>query len=66
MKINYIEVVTDLGRRGLQLSPPIEVDPTGEMPAHFRTLTTDVFWGIIKKIAIHGSELAATVHKAEA
>ena len=66
MKIKSIEVETDLGRRVLQLSPPIEVDPTGEMPAHFRTLTTDVLWGILKQVALHGAELAAMAPKAEA
>jgi hypothetical protein len=66
MKIYTIEVDTDLGRRVLQLSPPIDVDPTGEMPAHFRSLTTDVLWGAIKQIAIHGPELTAAAHKVEA
>jgi hypothetical protein len=66
MKIYTIEVETDLGRRVLQLSPPIDVDPTGEMPAHFRTLTTDMLWGVLKQFAIHGPELAAASPKAEA
>ena len=66
MKIFTIEVETSLGRRTLQLSPPIEVDPTGSMPAHFRALTTDVLWGAIQQIALHGQELAAASPKVEA
>lgn len=67
MKINSIEVDTDHGRRVLQLSPPLEVDVTGEMPAALRSLTTDVLWGILQQVAIHGPELAALASpKAEA
>jgi len=66
MKIHSIEVVTDLGRRVVQLSAPIEVDPTGEMPQHFRELATDVLWGVLRQVAVHGAELAAAAPKAEA
>jgi len=38
MKIYSMEIQTDLGRRVIQLSPPISIDPTGVMPPHFRSL----------------------------
>ena len=67
MKIHSIEVVTDLGRRVVQLSAPIEVDPTvEEMPPHFRQLVTDVLWGVLHQVALNGDKLAAAAPKAEA
>lgn len=65
MKIYSIEVETDLGRRVVQLSPPLDVDPSRDMPAHFRALI-DVLWGVVQQVAIHGTDLAATAPKAEA
>jgi hypothetical protein len=66
MKIYSIEVVTDLGRRVVQLSAPFDVDPTGPMPPHFRELATDVLWGVLRQVALQGNELAAASFKAEA
>ena len=66
MKIYSIEVETDLGRRVVKLSAPIDVDPTGPMPSHFRTLATDVLWGVVQQVALQGNELAAAAFKAEA
>jgi len=66
MKIRSIEIETDLGRRVLQLSPPLEIDPTTEeMPPQFRSLT-EMCWNVIRQVAIQGPELAATAPKAEA
>lgn len=65
MKIYSIEVETDLGRRVVQLSAPLDVDPRVEMPPHFRALT-EVLWGVLQQVAINGSELAAAAPKAEA
>ena len=65
MKLKSIEIDTDQGRRIIQISPPIDVDPTGAMPPHFRSLTEHV-WDVIRHVALHGSELAAGAPKAEA
>jgi len=65
MKIYSIEVETDLGRRVVQLSPPLDVDPTGDMPAPFRSLT-EVLWNVMHQVALQGPALAATAPKAEA
>jgi len=65
MKILSIEVVTDLGRRVVQLSAPLDVDPTGDMPASFRSLT-EVLWDVAREVAVHGDELSAAAPKAEA
>lgn len=46
MKIKSIEVDTDLGRRVVQVSAPMEVDPVGEMPPHFRSLT-EMLWSVL-------------------
>jgi len=65
MKIYSIEVETDLGRRVVQLSAPIDVDPRSDMPPHFRSLT-EALWGVLQQVAVHSAELAASVPKAEA
>jgi len=61
MKIYTIEVETDLGRRVVQLSAPLDVDPHGDMPPQFRSLT-EVLWGVLQQ----GNQLAAAAPKAEA
>ena len=65
MKIYSIEVETDLGRRVVQLSAPLDVDPRGDMPPHFRSLI-EILWGVLQQVAIHGTDLAASAPKAEA
>ena len=50
MKIKSIEVDTDAGRRTVQLTAPIDVDPTGEMPPPFRSLT-DLLWKVLCEVA---------------
>lgn len=50
MKIKSIEVDTDLGRRIVQISPPIDVDPTGEMPSHFGSLI-ELLWNVMRQVA---------------
>jgi len=61
MKIKSIEVDTDVGRRTVQLTAPIDVDPTGEMPPHFRSLT-DLLWKVLCEVAANPPK----VPKAEA
>lgn len=65
MKIYSIEVETDLGRRVVQLSAPLDVDPTGEMPPHFRSLT-ELLWNVLRQAAIQAPAFAAAAPKAEA
>jgi hypothetical protein len=66
MKIYSIEVETDLGRRVVKLSAPIDVDPRGDMPTHFRSLT-EALWNVLQQVALHGDELATLAPpKAEA
>ena len=65
MKIYSIEVDTDLGRRVVKLAGPLDVNPLAEMPPQFRSLT-ELLWGVLQQVAIHGAELAATAPKAEA
>jgi hypothetical protein len=50
VKIKSIEVDTDLGRRIVQISPPIDVDPTGEMPSHFGSLI-ELLWNVMRQVA---------------
>jgi hypothetical protein len=50
VKIYSIEIQTDLGRRVVQLAAPIEIDPAGDMPAQFRSLT-EVLWGVVCEVA---------------
>ena len=65
MKIITIEVDTDLGRRVVQLAAPIDVEPIGDMPPLFRSLT-EMLWGVIREVASQGPALAAAAPKAEA
>jgi hypothetical protein len=65
MKILALEVATEFGRRTVQISPPVDVEPFGDMPPQFQTLTQK-FWEIICAIAANSSELAARAPKAEA
>lgn len=52
MKIKSIEVDTDEGRRTVQLTAPIDVEPFGEMPPPFRSLT-DLLWNVICEVAMN-------------
>jgi hypothetical protein len=63
MKIFSMEVQTDLGRRVVQLAAPIDFDPTGTMPPHFRSLT-EVLWGVLCEVAAQAP--TPTTPKAEA
>lgn len=65
MKIYSMEVETDLGRRVVQLSAPLDVEPHGEMPQTFRSLT-ELLWDVLQQVAIKGADLAAAAPKAEA
>ena len=61
MKIYSMEVETDLGRRVVQLSPPLDVEPREGMPSHFRSLT-ELLWNVLHEVAVQ----APVVPKAEA
>ena len=63
MKIYSIEVETDLGRRVVQLSAPLDVEPLGEMPQQFRSLT-ELLWDVLHQVALQGPALSGP--KAEA
>ena len=65
MKIYSMEIQTDLGRRVVQLSAPLDVEPQGEMPPEIRSLT-EMLWGAVCEIAARGSELSALAPKVEA
>ncbi len=65
MKIYSIEVETDLGRRVVQLSAPLDVEPHSEMPPNFRSLT-EALWAVLCEVSSKGAELAAMAPKAEA
>ena len=65
MKIYSMEVDTDLGRRVVQIAAPLDVDPRGDMPPHFRSLT-ELLWNVLRQVADLGPELAASVPKVEA
>lgn len=56
MKIYSIEVQTDLGRRVVQLAAPIYIDPTGDMPSQFRSLT-EALWGVLCGVAANAPAL---------
>jgi hypothetical protein len=57
MKIYSIEIQTDLGRRVVQLSAPMDIEPTGDMPSHFRSLT-ELLWGVVCEVANQGAALS--------
>lgn len=63
MKIYSIEVQTDLGRRVVQLSPPLDIDPIGDMSPEFRSLT-GVLWAVLCEVAANAP--VPTTPKAEA
>lgn len=65
MKIYSMEVQTDLGRRVVQVAAPLDIDPSGEMPAMFRSLT-EMLWDVICKSSAKATELSALAPKAEA
>jgi len=50
VKIKSIAVETGAGRRTVQLTAPIDVDPTSEMPSPFRSLT-DLLWKVLCEVA---------------
>jgi hypothetical protein len=58
MKIYSIEVETDLGRRVVQLSAPLDVKPTAEMPGAFRSLT-EMLWKVLQQVAMQAPEFTA-------
>jgi len=63
MKIFSIEVETDLGRRVVKLSAPIDVDARGDMVPSFRSLT-EVLWGLMREVELQAPDPTTT--KAEA
>jgi hypothetical protein len=65
MKIFSIAVETELGRRMVKLSAPldVDVDAGGDMPPKFRSLT-EVLWGLVREIASQSPD--PTTPKAEA
>jgi hypothetical protein len=63
MKIYTMEVETDLGRRVVQLSPPLDVEPQGDMSPPFRSLT-DLLWRTLCEVAAQAPAFVAP--KAEA
>jgi hypothetical protein len=65
MKIYSIEVKTDLGYRTIAFPPgaPFVVEPVGDMPSQFRSLT-EILWGLVREIAAQKPSLTAP--KAEA
>lgn len=65
MKIYNIEVETDHGRRTVQFSPPLDVDPRGEMPPQIASFP-GLLWSLVQQLAVNGAELAASAPKAEA
>ena len=65
MKIYSMEVQTDLGRRVVQVGAPLDIDPSGEMPPVFRSLT-EMLWDVICQMSAKSTELSALAPKAEA
>ena len=64
--IKSIEIETDVGRRTVTLTNPIAVDPTeAQMPRVFGSLA-DLFWNIVRQIALHNPEFVKSMSKAEA
>ena len=56
VKVFWIEVETDAGRRVVKLAAPIEVDATSEvMPVPFRGLT-EVLWNVVREVARQAPE----------
>ena len=65
MKIYSIELETDHGHRTFQFSPPLDVDPRGEIPSQVRSFP-GLLWNLVQQLAVNGAELAASAPKAEA
>jgi hypothetical protein len=63
MKIYSMEVQTDCGRRVVQLAAPLDIDPAGDMPLQFRSLT-EMLWGVLREVALQN--FVPTSPKAEA
>ena len=57
MKIYSIEIETDFGRRVVKLAVPLDVEPHGDMPAPFRSLT-ELLWGVLCEVASQGAALS--------
>lgn len=57
MKIYSMEVETDLGRRVIQLAAPLEIEPQGEMPPFFRSLT-EMLWSVLREVAAQAPALS--------
>ena len=57
MKIYSIEVETDLGRRVVKLAGPLDVEPHGDMPPAFRSLT-ELLWDVLREVASQGPALS--------
>lgn len=55
MKIKSVEIDTDFGRRIIQISPPLEVDPASSMPEYFPTLIA-MLWEMLHPEAFKGAE----------
>jgi hypothetical protein len=51
MKIYSLEVTTDLGRRVVQFSPALDVEPHGDVPLQFRSLP-ELLWGVLCEAAV--------------
>lgn len=58
MKIFSMEIETDLGRRVVQLAAPLDVEPRGDMPAPFRSLT-DLLWTVLCEVAAESPAFVA-------
>jgi len=65
MKIYSIEIETDHGRRTFGFSPPLDVDPRGEIPPQVHSFP-GLLWNLVQQIAVNGAEMAASAPKAEA
>jgi hypothetical protein len=53
-----MEVETDLGRRVVQLAAPLDVDPQGDMPPLFRSLT-EMLWHVLHEVAVQEPSLTS-------
>jgi hypothetical protein len=56
VKISSLTVETDLGRRVVQFSPPLNVELQEEMPPEFRTLP-ELLWRMLCEVAAQGPSL---------
>ena len=66
IQIKSLEIETDFGRRTVHLTTPIEVDPTASvMPPAFRSLS-EMFWDLVRQIALQTPEFMKAMSKAKA